>query len=793
MQLKNAEEELFLVTCGALLHDIGKFVQRAGITERMRHPVLGETYLKSKFQNIKKLDLLPLFVKYHHAEDLNEFRGDKRFLNLLRIVSEADKISASEREEYEIEYGAPLKSIFSSIKLGNKNIGDNLYYTPSAIDLKQVKFPEKLEIARRGFSEHYKKIFKEFDDIFSKLVMFFGIEKLLMLLEKYTSYIPAVMSVENDISLFDHLKSTAAIASCLYLYHQPELDESPEIENKKIKKYIFVGGDFSGIQNFIYNVTYKGALKHLRARSTFLEFMTYDVAIEIIERMNLTIANVIYIGGGNFYLLLPNNEKSLNVVDTVNAEVNKWLLENFDGEIYMAIAYVKVDGNSIMKMEYEKGSIWDEINTKLRKKKHKKFYEAFPEKWWLLSPFKGVCGVCGKREEDSKLRRETLEDGLELKICRYCESLRKIGKDLIDAEFFVRSKEAPSFNFERIELPFSNIYIVKNKEDLYRFSQNSIIFVKNSYDPIVELPHKQITFLIADYSVKDEIGKNVKSLDKIAEKSIGAKRVDNQIIGGKVAMLKMDVDNLGKIFSEGLENPSISRASTLSRSLNIFFKGYLNTIIEKRIEALDTPKISSKPQREVVVIYSGGDDVMIVGTWNDVFELAFEIHEVFRKYVGLNPSITISGGYGIFDEKTPIVRMAKIVSERLEIAKDEGRDRIYLMDRETGEKYKNLRSYKWDEFKRFWKEYSAKLLQTREFPRTLIYRLLDARRKYLEDEKSVNWFIYPMYLLSRRSGEEKAIFSRLFVLDPEKAPQEIFFIDVPLKLVDLVLRGGDET
>lgn len=50
----------------------------------------------------------------------------------------------------------------------------------------------------------------------------------------------------------------------------------------------------------------------------------------------------------------------------------------------------------------------------------------------------------------------------------------------------------------------------------------------------------------------------------------------------KIAVLKMDIDNLGTIFSTGLEdrNKSISRVSTLSRMIDIFFCGYINKICE---------------------------------------------------------------------------------------------------------------------------------------------------------------------------------------------------------------------
>ncbi len=443
------------------------------------------------------------------------------------------------------------------------------------------------------------------------------------------------------------------------------------------------------------------------------------------------------------------------------------------------MAHIEVDGNSLMKMERNGESLWDELIAELIKEKQRKFYDVFAENWHLISTETRICKVCGIRSAD--LSEEEFED-LKIEVCRNCKDFLKIGKELLDSEIFIRTKGAKDSTKINVNLPFSKLYLA-NRRDIYEFPVDSFVFVKNDYTPL-ESPYKQMCFLMADYAVKDE--KGVKSFDKIVEEAHGAK---------KIALLKMDVDNLGKIFSEGLKNNSLSRSSTLSRMLNLFFKAHLNTILENSaLNLKDIPRISEFiKKREIIVIYSGGDDLVLGGTWNDVLEVAFEVREIFRKYVGFNPSITISGGYGIFDEKTPIIRMAKIVNERLEVAKDEGRDRIYLMDREVGN-FKRMISYQWDEFKRFWTDYSNTILRMRhEFPRSLIYKLIEARKAYLRDEKSIYWFIAPIYHLSRRKGEEKVVFSKLFVLDPNKLkegkPQEIFFIDVPLKLLDLALRG----
>ena len=86
-----------------------------------------------------------------------------------------------------------------------------------------------------------------------------------------------------DISLFDHVKLTAAIASCIYKYIQ---------ENKidDLKRYLFIDGKsfmrkksfyfflwiFPGIQKFIYTVTTKKRFENFK--STFFLFGSHDGA-----------------------------------------------------------------------------------------------------------------------------------------------------------------------------------------------------------------------------------------------------------------------------------------------------------------------------------------------------------------------------------------------------------------------------------------------------------------------------------------------------------------------------------
>ena len=66
--------------------------------------------------------------------------------------------------------------------------------------------------------------------------------------------------------------------------------------------------DISGIQKFIYTINIQGALKTLRARSFYLEIFMEHILDELLDKLELSRANIIYTGGGHCYLILANTD-----------------------------------------------------------------------------------------------------------------------------------------------------------------------------------------------------------------------------------------------------------------------------------------------------------------------------------------------------------------------------------------------------------------------------------------------------------------------------------------------------
>ncbi|NJM12913.1 MAG: hypothetical protein HC889_14510 [Synechococcaceae cyanobacterium SM1_2_3] len=169
------------------------------------------------------------------------------------------------------------------------------------------------------------------------------ISTLLGQMERFLHCVPAATNIIHpDISLFDHLRVTAAIAEGLYLHHEANgtLNQPQLFKELNIPKWRLVCGDFSGIQDFIYNITSAGAARGLRGRSFYIQLLCDGVSEFILRQLGLYPTARIYSSGGKFYLLLPDclEEQLRHEV----AEINRVLLVTFQGKVFLGIGIAPV-------------------------------------------------------------------------------------------------------------------------------------------------------------------------------------------------------------------------------------------------------------------------------------------------------------------------------------------------------------------------------------------------------------------------------------------------------------------
>lgn len=124
-----------------------------------------------------------------------------------------------------------------------------------------------------------------------------------------------------------------------------------------------------------------------------------------------------------------------------------------------------------------------------------------------------------------------------------------------------------------------------------------------------------------------------------------------------LGVLKMDVDRLGEAMVGALDR-GLPTLAHLSRRLDEFFAVTLQADLRDR----------DSPWRDLYTIFSGGDDLLMVGPWNVAFDFA---HHVRRRFSGaFGPEgLTISAGLALSKPKRPIHLAAEEAEALLEQAK----------------------------------------------------------------------------------------------------------------------------
>ena len=679
------DEKKLAVILGALLHDIGKFMQRAEVplskqSKGMENSVCPvyqgryshkhvlwtneffEQYFQAEIIGMPTVDMGNLAC-YHHRPDTP----------LQWIIAEADRLSSGDRmpkdEEDEITKRDKFKRVrlypvLEEVSINGKQeekINNRIELKKLSLDKNDI-FPANIEslVPEEGallvtkYNDLWQEFIKEFTKISNNNISAF-IETTLFLLEKYTWCIPSSTMDFPDVSLFDHSKTTAAIAACLYEYHNAnDTITEKHIKNRDTEKYLLVCGDISGIQKFIYNITSKAAAKGLKGRSFLLQLLMDAAGKYFLRSLDYPLTNLLYASGGKFYLLIASGHE--DALTKIRDEINRNLLRKYNGELYFALGWCSLKGSDFDIKNVNFSAKWKEASQEANKQKQQKFSKLSYKE--IFAPFgigekEPTCAVC-KKEGDLEQRRKDDPD----RLCPDCREAEKLGKNLFDADFLIEvfdeniEPEEPGFYFEFLKTRY---YLSRDsKYPTGNEARNVSIYRLNSTDFLAKYPGTAFysygfKFIGGTYLPCDSKSEAL-TFNDFADQSKGLKRL---------GVLRMDVDNLGRIFTKGLsEKASISRVTTLSRSLVLFFGGYLNTICKQE-----------KYRNNVSIIYSGGDDLFIIGAWSFAIELAKEIKSEFGAFCN-NPTFTISGGLSITPKKYPIYRSANHAGDAEKKAKN---------------------------------------------------------------------------------------------------------------------------
>lgn len=474
----------------------------------------------------------------------------------------------------------------------------------------------------------------------------------------------------EDASLFDHNRILGAISACLDY-------------NNGTASFWMIKGAISGIQKYIYhNIKAEQigdaekAGKRLRGRSFQVAFLNQVIAESIVEKLGLEQANILFVGGGHFTLLIPKNKVLDSQLDEVLEDINLGLLQNIGPQISLVTAQEETDhqfGKSF-------ASLYRDIGRKLETNKQRKYHRYLSKVFNIIEE--------QKEDTEKKLRKQREKEaeriGALTPYADYILEVKGTQEQLDQLKKAVSKKNRPAIT--SLSFLGKHFYIIKN--DLGAVDQASIedsmhTFLKQYAANMRQLDSIKLVALnqpdlmhtvnvfkdidldiaygfrflgkYAPYCQNEQMIKESKSgvpvkigdvltFDDIAQLLPNKEQLAG-LVHDQLGVMRLDVDDLGTIFARGLGRPSeasIERLLCLSREFQLFFGGYFNHIAKKH---------------HIYITYSGGDDAFVIGSWLNILLFARQLEADFQKFTCGNEQVHFSGGIFICNPHYPIPRL----------------------------------------------------------------------------------------------------------------------------------------
>lgn len=742
------------IVFAALMHDIGKVIQRTGeedvqkyvgkcrqdkSTKRLtyKHPMWTAAWL-DKYQLPLPEDNWRAIIEIagsHHCKDSWKMHNYDKYLG---FVMRADHMASSwDRETPEENagdphkyYKTPLYSVFSRLYGAAEDTDVPAY--PLGRMSRENMIPRKIE--RGDLRPDYKELFGQFEDEYKAMHGHYRklaegnpafeedyfpqyIDAVESLLRKYFWCVPANTLEKHPLSsLYHHLRNTATIAAALYAADTAE--KSGEVP------FMIVAGDLNGIQAYLYDLNQENsskASKLLRSRSFQIQAIMEMAAHRVVRELGLSRLSVFSSLGGKWFILAPDTPANRTRLEALKTEMNRDIYERFLGTVSINLNWdTAVDTDNLKKdlfletmakavdnLEAEKGRRFHSALTSEGKWDSKRFIVNSEDIY-----HDQICQFCRRRKADPKATEDYLKyedpEEEEARVCGACQKEIRLGRNLVKAEaysIYYSEREEPA-----AYISFAGMHMRKADQiEIDDPAPGRYYFSIRGLRDIPQIPSQPV----ATHVPADAQGR-VQTFEEIAQLSQGIKAN---------AVLKGDVDNLGYLISRSwIKGPdgqpvcSITDYTTLSGMLNHFFSSIVPAIQEE-----------SYPD-SIYTVYSGGDDFCFIGAYDKVIDFTRQLRKEFASFCAGNPNLHFSAAITIIHPKQPIKFSIISTEEKLKAAKNRsGKNNLYL--------YETIAH--WDEVEDLMglSGHFDEWLETEEMKLQFLYRLLGYHQMYLESKK----------------------------------------------------------
>jgi CRISPR-associated protein Csm1 len=528
-----------------------------------------------------------------------------------------------------------------------------------------------------------------------------------------TQAIPAAtaFNVKPEVSLYDHSRTTAALAAALWRWHEAarQTDSAAaqrlrERTDYGESKFLLIQGDFFGIQDFIFasgGDTRKQAAKLLRGRSFQVSLFTEVAALRILDALGLPATSQVINAAGKFLIVAPHTPEVVATLADLRSEFDVWFLQNTFGLAGMGLAWqaascedflLRKDGADDRAAERGFAALRTRLVEQLDCAKHARFdlcrsgARVFSDADYRFGP----CAFNGRLPADRVAESGTAAS------CALSRDQIAIGRALVDRFerlLIVRESYTEMLHsgerLQPLELPLFGyrLAFTAHEEASGRFGELAAkgllrrcfdfsLPTADDADGSAPLWNGYARRFISGYVPRASGSEHRQSgryvgvaqedfpesgdlapFDLLASED---RQPDESGSGWQgvaaLGVLKGDIDNLGELFRIGLQQPTFAKYAALSRQVNAFFAIYLPWLL-----AREFPK--------VYTVFAGGDDFFLIGPWRQVQKLALRMRCEFHRYVAENPDLHFSAGIATQKPGAPVHVLAELAEEAMTQAK----------------------------------------------------------------------------------------------------------------------------
>lgn len=740
------------VALAAMLHDLGKFAERARLEcgkERLdtfkqldcphwdgrpthihaAYTSVGFTVIENHLPTRNQLMAYPFSQPDHHDADDSIFNAAARHHRpesfLQWVIATADRLASGfERTEFQSynqseegtstgrnHYQARLLTLFESIRLnGGANHESANYCLPLQPLSAESIFPQQrnvIEPSDNGKAQaEYAELWKSFVSGLEKIPTSHRVNLPLWLDHfdsawlTFTHAIPSATAGKTrpDVSLYDHTRTTAALATALWCWHEfnARTDSVAVVHLKNRsdydeQKYLLIQGDFFGIQDFVFATggeTNKHAAKLLRGRSFQVSLFTELAALKLLDDLGLPPTSQIINAAGKFLIVAPNTPDVVSALQAARSDLDAWFLKNTFGLAGIGLAWTTATSNDFLQKGEREGfgRLMQRLVDELTIAKHRRF-DLCSSGGRIFTEAEYPYGAC--------LYNGRLPADRDNQTCAISRDQKTIGEALVKFDRILVLEQDSSDalrsgkHVTKLELPvFGYTLAFTSSEDIVgKFGElagngslrrcwdfsSADAEDKEGASPLWSgYAHRSISGYVPRVTA-DDLGSlrdrylgmddwpdedDLKPMDMLAceDRHPCGDSIGKWVGVSALGVLKGDVDNLGEIFRIGNRQPTFAKYASLSRQMNAFFAIWL-------------PWRLAREHRSVYTVFAGGDDFFLIGPWRSVQKLAHDMRQEFSRYVASNPAIHFSAGIATQKPGAPIHALAELAEEALGKAK----------------------------------------------------------------------------------------------------------------------------